>query len=83
VSTMVKKRLLLTFPPELLKEPIIYTLGQQFRIVTNIHRADVEADAGWVVLEMEGKEQDIEEGIAWAISRGMRVEIISEPAAGS
>ena len=75
---MVKKRLLFTFTPELLKEPIIYTLGQQFKIITNIQLADIEADTGWVVLEMEGKDEDIEEGIAWATSRGMRVEIASE-----
>jgi hypothetical protein len=75
---MVKRRLMFTFPPELIKEPIIHNLGQQFNIVTNIHLADIAEDRGWVVLELEGEETDIEEGIAWATSKGMRV----DPAGG-
>ena len=35
------------------------------------------------VLELEGKEDDIEQGITWATSRGMRVEPASEDAAES
>ncbi len=71
---MVKRRLMFTFPPDLIREPIIYNLGHQFNIVTNIHLADISEDIGWVVLELEGEEKDIEEGIAWATSRGMRVD---------
>ena len=63
-----------TFPPELIKEPIIHNLGQQFNIVTNIQLADITEDRGWAILELEGEENDIEEGIAWATSRGMRVD---------
>ena len=71
---MVKRRLTFTFPPELIREPIIYNLGHQFNIVTNINLADISEDIGWVVLELEGEERDIEEGIAWATSKGMRVD---------
>jgi len=71
---MAKRRLMLTFPEELIRDPIIHNLGQQFNIVTNILRADVTEDRGWVVLEVDGKNEDIEAGITWAISRGVRVE---------
>ena len=71
---MVKRCLVLTFSEELMRDPIIHNLGQQFNIVTNILRADVTEDRGWVVLEVEGKNEDIEAGITWAISRGVRVE---------
>jgi ABC-type methionine transport system ATPase subunit len=71
---MVKRRLMLTFTPELIKEPIIHNLGQQFNIVTNINLADIAEDRGWVILELEGDEKDIEEGITWITSRGMRVD---------
>jgi len=67
-----------TFPPELVREPIIYNLGQQFKVVTNIRRADISEDKGWVVLELEGEEEDIEQGIAWVTSKGVRV----DPATG-
>ena len=71
---MVKRRVMLTFPQELLREPIIYNLGQEFRVVTNIYRADVSESKGWLVLDLEGEEADIEQGIAWATSKGVRVE---------
>jgi len=71
---MVKRRVMFTFPPELIKEPIIYNLGQQFKVVTNIRRADVSEDRGWVVLELEGEEKDIKQGIAWVTAKGVRVD---------
>ena len=71
---MVKRRVKFTFPLELIKEPIIYNLGQQFKIVTNIRRADVNGDKGWVVLELEGEGEDIERGIAWVTGKGVRVD---------
>ena len=71
---MDKRQVMFTFPEELIREPIIYNLGQQFRVVTNIRRADISEDKGWVVLELEGEEEDIEQGIAWVTSRGVRVD---------
>lgn len=74
---MAKRRLKFTFPPELVTEPIIYSLGQQFKVVTNIRRADINERAGWVIAELEGEEEDIERGIAWVTSKGVRVDPIS------
>ena len=71
---IVNRRVMFTFPPELITEPIIYNLGQQFNVITNIRRADVSEDKGWVVLELEGEEDDIEQGIAWVTSKGVRVD---------
>ncbi len=73
---MAKRRVMFTFPPELITEPVIYNLGQQFKVVTNIRRADVTEDRGWVVLEMEGREEDIEGGISWVTGKGVRVDPI-------
>ena len=80
---MVKRRVTFTFPEELLTEPIIYNLGQQFRIVTNILQADVTEDRGWVALELNGEDEDIEAGITWVISKGVRVEPISDEKTGT
>lgn len=74
---MAKRRVMLNFPQELLKEPVIYTLGQQFRVTTNIYRADVTEDRGWVVLELEGDEKQIDEGITWMTSKGVRIEEVA------
>jgi len=74
---MVKRRLMLAFPEELLKEPIIYNLGQQFKVVINIQLAEVSESKGWIVLELEGEEKGIEDGIAWMTSRGVRVDPVA------
>ena len=57
---MAKQRVKFTFPQELITLPIIYELGKQFSIVTNVRRADVTEDRGWVVLEMDGPIEEIE-----------------------
>ena len=74
---MVKKRVRFTFPTGLITEPIIYHLGRKFEIVTNIRRADVREDMGWVVLELEGDEQEITNGIKWVTAEGVRVDPVA------
>jgi len=71
---MAKQRLKFTFPPELITKPVIYTIGKQFNVVTNIRRANVTKDRGWVVLELEGKIEDIEAALAWVVEQGVRVD---------
>ncbi|RJQ39322.1 MAG: FeS-binding protein [Dehalococcoidia bacterium] len=71
---MAIKQVMFTFPEHLIKEPIIYNLSQKFKIVPNIRRADVTENRGWIMLEMEGAEEEIERGIAWVQSQGVRVD---------
>lgn len=71
---MTRVRVRLTFPPERIQEPVIYHLVKDFDIVTNIRRADVKADHGWVVLELEGKEDNLDRGIAWLKEKGVKVD---------
>ena len=70
----MSKKILINFPQELLREPIIYTLGHQFEVVVNIKRASVSENSGWAELELKGDAKQVEECIAWMIGRGMRVE---------
>ena len=79
---MPKRCLMLTFPGELVTEPIIYNLGQQFNIVTTILRADVTEDRGWAILELDGEDKEIEDGLAWAMSKGVRVEPATDEMTG-
>ncbi len=75
---MVKRRVMFTFTSELITEPIIYNLGQQFGLVTIIRRADLTQDRGYIVLELDGKEEDIEAGMTWVTSKGVRVNPASD-----
>jgi len=63
----------LTFPEDLVQQPVIYELGQRFEVVTNIRRASVEERFGWVILEMDGSESAVEEAVGWLVERGVQV----------
>ncbi len=71
---MARQRVKFTFEQQLIKEPVIYELGKQFQIVTNIRRADVTADRGWVILELDGDVPELERGLEWVRSKGVRVD---------
>ena len=71
---MAKQRVKFTFPTELIREPIIWKLGREFNVVTNVRRADVTDDRGWVVLELSGEMVEIERGIQWVVEQGVRVD---------
>jgi hypothetical protein len=71
---MSKQRVKFTFPQELITIPIIYELGKEFSLITNIRRADVTEDRGWVVLELDGDMEEIERGLDWVAAKGVRVD---------
>ena len=71
---MSKKRIRFTFPTGLITQPVIFDLGHNFQIVTNIRRADVREDMGWVILELEGEDEEIEKGLDWVTSMGVRID---------
>ncbi len=71
---MAKQRVKFTFPQDLITEPVIHDLSKQFDLVTNIRRADVTADRGWVILELDGELTEIEKGLRWVADKGVRVD---------
>ena len=71
---MAVKRVKFTFPENLIKEPVIYRLGHEFQVITNVRMADVDEHTGWVILELEGDTGEIDRSLAWAQERGVRVD---------
>ena len=69
---MGRQRVKFTFEETLVKQPVIYELGHKFKLVTNIRRADVGDDVGWVILELDGDEKEIKSGLEWVSSTGVR-----------
>lgn len=73
---MARQRVKFTFPPDLVNQPVIYNMGKAYQVVTNIRRANVTRDRGWMILEISGPEEEIEKAIAWAKEQGVRVDPI-------
>jgi ABC-type methionine transport system ATPase subunit len=75
---VTKARFHLTFPEHLISEPVIHRVGKDFDLVTNIRRANIEERNAWVILEMEGADDDIARAVAWLAQQGSQVNRIDE-----
>jgi ABC-type methionine transport system ATPase subunit len=71
---MAKRRVRLFFPPSLITEPVVYMMGKEFEVVTNIRGGEIAGDSGWLYLELSGEDDEIDRAIAWAMDRGVRVD---------
>jgi ABC-type methionine transport system ATPase subunit len=68
----------LTFPQHLIDEPLIYNLGREFDVVTNIRRANVEENVAWVIVELTGEESEIVRAVEWLADRGVEIDRIPD-----
>jgi ABC-type methionine transport system ATPase subunit len=72
----MKKRVKLTFPQHLIKEPVIFTIAKKYDVMPNIRRARVTETIGEMVLELEGSEGNLEKGIQSLKDQGVDVELV-------
>ena len=73
---MPLRRVTFTFKTDLIQRPVIYELGKKFDIVTNVRRAEVGQDTGWVILELEGSLDEIDRGLAWVAELGVDINLL-------
>jgi len=69
-----KTRLWLMYPPKLITTPVVWELGNKFKVVTNVRQASVTDEIGVVCLELEGQRADIKTAIKWLERKGIKVE---------
>jgi hypothetical protein len=62
------------YPPRLIRTPVIWQLGQKYRVVTNVRQASVTDEIGVVCLELEGPRPEIKAAIKWLERMRIRVE---------
>jgi len=74
----VKEKFYLTYPPALIKEPLIYLLIKKFDIIPNIRGANVSDETGLHAMEIEGARDDIDRAITWLREQGVTVEPIEK-----
>lgn len=72
----MKRRVKLTFPQNLIKEPVIFTMARKYDVLPNIRRARVTDTVGEMMLELEGDEENLEKGIKSLQEQGIEVELI-------
>ncbi len=72
----MNRRVKLTFPQNLIKEPVIFTMAKQFDVMPNIRRARVTETVGEMILELEGTDESLSKGIQWLKDKGIEVELV-------
>ena len=71
---MARARIKFTYPTSKIREPIIYLVSKNFDLISNIRRAEVTEKVGWVVLELEGEQDNIDAALAWVRNQHVRVD---------
>ncbi|MCU0787863.1 MAG: NIL domain-containing protein [Verrucomicrobia bacterium] len=73
-ATPEQTRLWLMYPAKLIQEPIIWKLGQKFKVITNIRQVSVTDEIGITCLELNGQRQEVKRAIKWLEKLGINVE---------
>ncbi len=74
----VRRRMYLVYPGELVNKPILWEFIKTFDIVVNIKNASMKGEVGLVTVELEGSEEEIERGLKWLESKGIKTERIEQ-----
>lgn len=74
----MKEKWYLTYPPGLVKEPVVYLLSKKFAVVPNIRGANISGEMGLLALEIEGSQGELDRAVAWLRAQGITVEPIEK-----
>ena len=70
---MATRHLRLTFPENRVTEPVIYLLAKDHDVVPNIRRANIENHFGWLVIELTGTTEALNNADTYLTSLGVDV----------
>ena len=73
---MASLRFHIRFPESKITEPIIYQIGHEYKVVTNVRRADVRETTGWMDVELTGETAEIERAVEGMRKKGVLVDPI-------
>jgi len=76
-ASLSKKRVTLVFPQDQIKEPAVFMMAKKYDVIPNIRKARVTESVGEMMLELEGTEKNLELGIKYLESRGIKVEPVT------
>ena len=72
----MRKRIYLTYPPQLVREPLVCRMYAELGVEFNLRTASVTDEIGIIGLELHGEPDRIDAAIEFFRSRGVRVEPI-------
>lgn len=76
---MTPVRVRLTFPEQLVRQPVLAQLALDHGVLASIRRANVEEDHGWIICELTGTPEALDRALAWLGETGVQVELLAHP----
>lgn len=74
----MKQKYILTFHREIIDTPLTYDLIKKYDIKVNILRAEISGDQGQLLVELNGSETAIEQGLNYLNRQNVQVELLSK-----
>ena len=75
---MIGVRVKLTFPEELVREPVIARMTAEFAVVPNIRKADVGEQGGLIICELDGDGAVVDGALEWLRAEGVQVDLLGD-----
>ncbi len=76
---MIRKRIVLHFPPRLVDKPILCDLVKRYDLDFSILKASITPkEEGLLVLELTGEQEPLDEGIQYLAEIGVRTQPLSQ-----
>ncbi|HOX54615.1 MAG: NIL domain-containing protein [Candidatus Omnitrophica bacterium] len=66
----------LTFPGQLKDEPIIYYMGQKYKVIPNIIEASFSTKTGWALLVLEGEQAEIDKALEYVKNKNIGINLL-------
>lgn len=73
---MAKQAFKLVFAQQLIKEPIMFLVARDHRLILNVRRARITSTIGEATVELEGEPDDIEKAVKEFKAKGVIVETV-------
>ena len=68
-----KKNIHFEFSQDLVREPLLYQINRSFDVVVNIRGASVSDEGGFIALELEGEEAEIQRVLDYLDGQGVKL----------
>ncbi len=70
----IARKFWLTFRTDLVERPVIWEVGQKFKVVTNIRQANVTKELGILGVEFSGEEEEVKKAVDFVRESGVSIE---------
>lgn len=74
----IQVRVRLTYPEDLVRQPLLSRMVQDLGVEINIRRAEVGEDRGWILCEVDGQPGQVEAALRWLRQTGVQVDLLGD-----